>query len=352
MHEPHSLGHGAGSNVEACPKSMHHGPCGGVHQDGGCEVDDRTCPFLREARMMPTPRRPSVPLELAPPVVLVDVRVPLAWTGDTSEFWSRTAASLSGCWVLIGEHVDNRSHTDDAGVADPSAVVETFAEAGVPAIVTVTGRDRDLAEARSEIRRLRDAGATAIHCVTGDHPAAVGLDRPAKFGAESMTLSSVVAEEAMPATVAESPASPGHRVERLVAKAAAGASACILNHSGAAETLIAFGDECLAAGLTLPLIAPLPMVGDARAAAALAALPGLRLPAGMLASIGAATDPFAEGLAWATELGAQLAASGRFVGCNLSGAAAGTDPWSRLAATVQFADAIRTTWESASPTPR
>ena len=90
------------------------------------------------------------------------------------------------------------------------------------------------------------------------------------------------------------------------------------------------------------------MVADVWAAAALAALPGLRLPAGMLRSIAAAADPFAEGLEWATKLAACLASSGRFVGCNLSGSAAGTDPWTRLAATVQFATAVRAAWHDAA----
>ncbi len=200
----------------------------------------------------------------------------------SAAFWAETADALQGFAVLIGEHVDNRPDTDDAGMTDPTLVVETFAAAGVPAIVTLTGRDRSLRQARAEAMRLRSAGAAAIHCVTGDHPAAVGLNRPATFGAESMTLAAAVAEVGLPVTVAESPSSPGNRVERLMAKAGAGASACVLNHSGEVETLIAFSDECRAARLAIPLIAPLPMVADARAAAGLAALPGLRLPAGML----------------------------------------------------------------------
>ena len=52
--------------------------------------------------------------------------------------------------MLIGEHVDNRPDTDDAGKTDLTLVVETFASAGVPAIVTLTGRDRSLRQARAE----------------------------------------------------------------------------------------------------------------------------------------------------------------------------------------------------------
>jgi len=32
----------------ACPKHMVFGPCGGVTATGGCEVDDRPCPFVAE----------------------------------------------------------------------------------------------------------------------------------------------------------------------------------------------------------------------------------------------------------------------------------------------------------------
>src|SRR4051794_32107812 len=38
-----------------CPKRMVFGPCGGVRSGGGCEVDERPCPFVPE----PAPTWPT-----------------------------------------------------------------------------------------------------------------------------------------------------------------------------------------------------------------------------------------------------------------------------------------------------
>ena len=111
-----------------------------------------------------------------------------------------------------------------------------------------------------------DAGASAIHCVTGDHPAAVGIDRSVHFGTESMDLIRAAVAEGIAATVAESPASPGARADRLRSKEVAGASMCSLNHGGDGAELTAFADRARGASSSLPLIAPVPMIGDARAA--------------------------------------------------------------------------------------
>ncbi len=76
-------------------------------------------------------------------------------------------------------------------------------------IATVTGRDRDLPAAATTTRRLAAAGAVAIHCVTGDHPAALAIDRMAWFGAESVALVRVANEIGLAATVGEAPSSLG-----------------------------------------------------------------------------------------------------------------------------------------------
>ena len=203
-------------------------------------------------------------------------------------------------------------------------------------IATVTGRDRDLADATTLIRAYRDAGATAVHCVTGDHPAAVGIDRRARFGSESMTLIGIANTAGVPATVGESPASPGPRPERLAAKQRAGAALCVLNHSGGADDLIAFADSCRSGGVTLPLIAPVPMVADRHAALGLANFPGLRLPSGLLDEIIDAGDPAVAGLDACRRFVHECATSNRFAGINLSGAAGGHDPWERLRMTSRF----------------
>ncbi len=328
-----------------CPKSMTFGPCGGVDAAGGCEVDERPCPFLHDERLPDQPiARLALPIKLPHPVVAVDVRAPSEWDGDVRGLWRRAGQALRGCVALLGEHVDNPRREDDSGPVDPVVVVELLGEAGVPVIVTVTGRDRGLADARRWIDRYRAAGALAVHCVTGDHPAALGIDRSATFGCESVTLVAEVVEGGIAATVAESPASPGDRIGRLLLKERVGASACILNHHGSVSDMAMFADACRGAGLRLPLIAPVPMIGSARSALALAKFPGVRVPPDLLRRVIHARDPASEGRAVALEVSMQLAQGGRFAGVNLSGSTGATDPWERLRITGDLAQNILAIW--------
>lgn len=328
-----------------CPKSMIYGPCGGVDGNGGCEVDARPCPFVHDALVQDQPSaRLALPLELPHPVVVVDVRAPAEWDGDVRRLWRRAGQALQGCVALLGEHVDNPRREDDSGPVDPVVVVEILGEAGVPVIVTVTGRDRELADARRWIDRYRAAGALAVHCVTGDHPAAMGIDRSATFGCESVTLVAAAVEGGIAATVAESPASPGGRIERLLLKERVGASACIVNHYGSASDMAMFADACRGAGLRLPLIAPVPMIGSARSALALAKFPGVRVPPELLQRVIDARDPASEGRAVALEVAMQLAQGGRFAGVNLSGSTGATDPWERLRIAGDLAHDILAIW--------
>ncbi len=300
-------------------------------------MDGRPCPFL-EAHPQPGVREPvALPsLELEEPSIIVDVRAPEGWLGDHRELWQRTADTLQGCVALLGEHVDNAARADDAGVLPAPEVIRILRAGGVGVIATVTGRDRDVGAAAALIEEYRDAGVTAIHCVTGDHPAAMGIDRPARFGAEAMTLIGAAVAAGVPATVAESPASPGPRAERLATKQRAGAALCVLNHAGDPAELTAFADSCRASGATLPLIAPVPMVADRRAALGLAAFPGLRLPHGFLDEIIEADAEECAGLEASRRFIRAVAASSRFAGINLSGGAGGLDPWDRLRLTGDF----------------
>lgn len=267
--------------------------------------------------------------------------MPSTWSGDERRLWHRIATGLGDCVALIGEHVDNSRRDDDAGPIEAAVAVEILASHHVPVIVTVTGRDRDLEAARSQMVRLAAAGASAVHCVTGDHPAALGIDRSAWFGAEAVTLARLATDLGLVATVGESPASPGRRAERVAIKAAAGASVCVLNHAGDVAELVAFADECRQLGTTIAMVAPIPMVGDLAALAGLAQFPGLRVPDRFGEIMAGSSDHVQAAVDAAAAMAAELAVSGRFVGVNLSGGAAGTDPIERVETTRRFIDAIQ-----------
>lgn len=330
-----------------CPKHMRFGPCGGPHNGDLCELGDRRCPFVAGgddlAGLSDATTHQPTPVELGA-TVLVDVRAPSSWRGDIHRLWAETAQVLHGCAALLGEHVDNAPLSDDAGAADPASVIALMHAHGVRTIATLTGRDRDLSMAASAIDALTAPGLAAIHCVTGDHPAALGLQRSAWFGCESITLAGLVSSRTIGVTVAESPASPGQRARRVLAKERAGASVCVLNSSGDADVLVEFVDRCRDVGVTLEFVAPVPMVASRNAALALAAFPGVKMPTGMLDAVARSSDPLAEGIAWSTALADRLRASDRFIGCNLSGGARGADPWERLAATNGFVDAVLAVW--------
>jgi 5,10-methylenetetrahydrofolate reductase len=224
-----------------------------------------------------------------------------------------------GAGVLIGEHLDDvTSHR-------PSVIAAAVAETGLRVISTLTCRDRTAAQARAELEALADLPLVAVHCVTGDHPAArFRADATAEFSLDSIELIGVAATHDVAISVAESPAAAPEswRPQRLLDKQRAGASMAILNHGGNVEAMIEFADRCHDRGVVIPLIAPVPVITDHRSAEVLARFPGLVLPSHLSEHILEASNPEEAGVAAAVAIAQRLLESRRFAAVNLSGSAA------------------------------
>ena len=318
-----------------CPKHMVHGPCGGVTPDLGCEVDGRPCPFVEavvtEAAVEVVHR--ARPVDVGR--FVIDLRLP---TDDAVLAEVAAIYRDVGATVLVGEHVDD---PDDAA---PHHHAERLAEVDLPAVVTVTGRRRSPDQHRAEIERLVAAGVRAVHCITGDHPAArFGPDATATFTLDGAQLAGIARSAGAHVSVAESPIAPprDRRAERVAMKERAGADVVVLNHAGAPSTVAEFADGCSAAGASLAIVAPVPVITDVSSARALSQFPGVALPDGLADRILASGDPSRAGLDAAVELGRELLADDRFAAINLSGSATAAGPVQRARLMASVAERLR-----------
>jgi len=320
--------------TEACPKRMMHGPCGGVTSDGGCEVDARPCPFVDAVVTEPSANvsHRARPVDLGR--FVIDLRLPTddALLADVAAIYRDVGAT-----VLVGEHVD------DPGDAAPHHHAERLAAVDLPAVVTVTGRGRSPDEHATEIGRLVDAGVRAVHCITGDHPAArFGSEATATFTLDGAQLAGLARDAGAHVSVAESPIAPprDRRADRVAMKERAGADVVILNHAGSPGAVAAFADSCRDAGASLAVVAPVPVITDVSSARALSQFPGLVLPDGLTDRILESEDPERTGIDAAVSLGGELLGCGRFDSLNLSGSASAAGPVERARLMAAVAEGL------------
>jgi 5,10-methylenetetrahydrofolate reductase len=296
---------------EGCPKHMMMGPCGGVRAGGGCEVVSAPCVF-------------PVPASWPDPVAAVPLRrVPLILADYTADPYSvpmltTVAGTLAASCdaVLVGEH-QNRPDFP------PTLLASLLQAAGARPWMTLACRDRNRIVLEQELHGLRELDVDAVLCVTGD---ARGYDiRPEVtqvFDLDGPRLAALAASAGLAAAVPETPAAPPRdlRPARLAQKQRAGAAAAVLNHA-AVDTVTAFMAGAAAAGVTVPVIAAVPVFTDGPSAAVLSSLPGLELDPAAVEAVLAAADPVEAGIAAGVREAKALLAVPGVAGVNLSGLA-------------------------------
>ncbi|MEW1953762.1 methylenetetrahydrofolate reductase C-terminal domain-containing protein [Terrabacter sp. NPDC080008] len=307
--------------VPGCPKRMVHGPCGGVRDDGSCEMVAAPCVFDRPdvppagplAVLSPAPV-PSPP-SWRPPMVLTDLSVPPA---DAATLQS-TARLLAGTCdaLLVGDHQDRVDFP-------PSTVARLVADAGGVPWVTLACRDRNRIALEQELRALALDGLATVLCVTGDGRAYdVRPDVTQAFDLDGTRLAALAASLGLPVAVAETPtARPVElRPRRLVRKQQVGARVGVLNHVPVRAQLAGFVAAAHEVGLRMPLVGSVVVFTDQRSADVLAALPGLRIAPERLEAVLTADDPVEAGIAAAVDEAVGLLALPGMAGVNLSGLA-------------------------------
>ncbi|WP_375489611.1 methylenetetrahydrofolate reductase C-terminal domain-containing protein [uncultured Jatrophihabitans sp.] len=300
--------------LDACPKRMVYGPCGGAHPDGTCEVVAAPCTFPAPTPLPAGAERDSVPLHSVP-LVLTDFSTP---PFDQAAV-RRTAAILAPSCdaVLVGEHQDRPDFP-------PTLFAQLLRDAGLRPWITLACRDRNRVGLEQELRGLRQVGAAAVLCVTGDARAYdVRPDVTQVFDLDGPRLAMLAADEGLPVAVPETiTAAPvTARPRRLVDKQRCGASVAVLNHVADPAEVAAFVAAARDLGLTIPVIAAVAVYTDAESAASLSGLPGLALDETSVRSVLGAGDPRSAGIDVALTEARRLLAIEGVVGVNVSGQA-------------------------------
>jgi len=225
--------------MTACPKTMVHGPCGGVHQDGACEIGGRRCVFLAD---------PDAPLSTA---TVAPERAPFGMGArELMALWERRPIVTV---ELASEPLSTESqraaaaavagHADAALLGDspwarvqlpPSLRAQIVAAEGVRPWPSLICRDLNRVALEGELAGLAAIGVPAVHCLTGDHPLLGHRpDAHGVFDLDSTRLAALAASTGMLVSAAESPSAPPRerRPARMAAKAAAGAHVCFVNHA-------------------------------------------------------------------------------------------------------------------------
>jgi 5,10-methylenetetrahydrofolate reductase len=303
---------------------MVFGPCGGVRDDGRCELDQHRCVFLDGPLVRwPEPRAqqtsPSTLLARAEhaPVVLADLSVTPFDPSSVRRVVEALAPVSDG--LLVGEHANRPDFP-------PTMFAAEVIGAGGRVWTTLACRDRNRVVLEQELAGLAAVGVDGVLCVTGDgRGVSVRPGATQVFDLDGVRLAALAAEMGLPVAVPESPEAPpvDLRPARVAEKQRAGAQLCVLNHVRSPARVAAFVAAARVAGATLPFLASVAVYTDERSARLLQRFPGLHLDDGVVEGVLAAPDPREAGIAAAVEEARALLAVPGVVGVNLSGLGSG-----------------------------
>lgn len=312
----------ASSPHPGCPKQMIFGPCGGVREDGGCEVvAAQPCVFLESPLVRwPGPASASVRVDLGlggeMPFVVTDLHVRPRHLGSLLDVARRLQGSCDA--VLIGDHGGARNDFP------PAFAAATLVAAGIAPWVTLSCRDRNRVALAAECAALAEIGVAGVHCVTGDWQGVAGGQGETKvFDLDALRLVDLARDRGLTVSVAAAPAAPPThlRAARVAEKVRAGAQLCFVNHAGGPARVARFVAAARQAGADIPFVPCVPFLSARAPVRTLASLPGLVLDP--VAVNAAGHDPEgAHGAMTAAKAAAEamLAIDG-VVGVNLSGTA-------------------------------
>jgi methylenetetrahydrofolate reductase (NADPH) len=312
------------SAVDACPKRMTYGPCGGVTPNGDCEVPGLPCPFVQgnlpvwndqndqTINITPAGQVFLATLERRP-VIVTDFPAAPVDAGSIR----RVADALAGAAdaVLIGDHGGARVQFP------PAYRAMLVKQAGLEPWVGLNCRDRNRVALEGELAALAHANVAGVHAITGDHP--ISGHRPDAmpvFDLDSTRLAALARRSGVLVSVAESPlAVPiSDRPQRLAQKVRAGAHVCFVNHAGSGQAVGDFVAQAKSLGADVPFIACVVVITTPEDARQIQGFRNLVLPPGYLEGILNASDTRKAGITAAIKLGETMLAQPGVRGLNLS----------------------------------
>jgi 5,10-methylenetetrahydrofolate reductase len=307
-----------------CPKRMVFGPCGGVRDDGRCELAEHPCVFLDAplVRWPEPPVRPTTPSTLLDraaqgPVVLADLSVTPFDPASVRSVVGTLAPVADG--LLVGEHANRPDFP-------PTMFAAEVIAAGGRVWTTLACRDRNRVVLEQELAGLAAVGVDGVLCVTGDgRGASVRPGVTQVFDLDGVRLAALAAGMGVPVAVPESPEAPpvDLRPARVAEKQKAGAQLCVLNHVRSPARVGDFVAAARAAGATLPFVAAVAVYTDEQSARVLQRFPGLHLDRQVVERVLAAPDPRTAGIAAAVAEARALLEIPGVGGVNLSGTGSG-----------------------------